>query len=93
MESTGRILGYRRGPNEQYPNQVLVKIDNVDNYKDASKFIAAKVVLRDRYGNVYIGKVVGVHGRKGVVRVVFRRNIPGQAIGSTVLLIAPSTSN
>lgn len=80
----GYVLGYRRGWNEQYPNQVLLKIFGVETRNEASRFIGAKVVLKDKYGNVYRGKIVGVHGTRGVVRAVFKPNIPGQAIGSTV---------
>ncbi len=89
MERTGWILGYRRGPNSQYPNQVLLKIDGVNDYREASRFIGAKIVLKDRYGNVFTGKVVKIHGRKGVVRAVFEPNIPGQAIGLPVRVTLP----
>ncbi len=80
----GYVIGYRRGWNDQYPNQVLLKIYGVDSRNIASKFIGAKVVLKDRYGNVYRGKIVKTHGKRGVVRAVFKPNLPGQALGSTV---------
>ena len=75
----GVILGYQRGPNEQYPNYVLVRVAR--DYKEACRLIGHKVVYKDKWGNEYIGKVVRAHGKNGVVVVRFRRNIPGQAIG------------
>ena len=31
-----------------------------------------------------VGKIVGVHGRTGTLRVRFNRGVPGQALGSRV---------
>lgn len=81
------ILGYRRGPNDQNPNQVLLRIEGVYTFRDASRFIGTKLVYRDRYGNVYRGKIIKPHGRKGVVRAVFEPNLPGQAIGDIVEIL------
>jgi|TARA_B100000315_G_C14437931_1_gene523305 large subunit ribosomal protein L35Ae len=33
------------------------------------------------------GKIVGVHGRKGVLRVRFKKGLPGQALGDSVKVI------
>jgi len=63
-------------------------IDNVIDYNEASKCIGYKVVYRDSNGNVYRGKIVRLHGRKGLVRAVFKPNLPGQAIGGVAELIS-----
>lgn len=85
----GVVLGYRRGTNTQYPSEVLVKFYGVESRSDASRLIGRKVIYKDVYGNVFHGKVIGVHGRKGVVRAAFKPNLPGQAIGrGTVILVA-----
>jgi len=34
-----------------------------------------------------IGKIVGFHGKRGVVRAKFAKGVPGQALGTTVQLI------
>jgi len=86
-EAKGLILGYRRGTNTQYPNEVLLKLYGVDDRGHASQFIGKKVVYVDEKGNTYRGKIIGVHGRKGVVRAVFNPNLPGQAIGKEVKVI------
>ncbi len=88
-ELSGLIIGYRRGTNTQYPSEVLAKIYGVEDKRQASRFIGWKAVYVDRYGNRYNGRVVGVHGRKGVVRIVFKPNLPGQAIGEEFRLIPP----
>ena len=36
----------------------------------------------------FSGKIMGLHGRNGMVRVKFTRPVPGQAIGTIVELIS-----
>jgi ribosomal protein L35AE/L33A len=44
------------------------------------------VVLK--YGkNNFIGKIMGFHGKKGVVKAKFRKGVPGQALGTIVELV------
>ncbi len=75
------IMGYRRGSNTQYTNQVILKLLGV-SAKEAGTFIARKVVYRDRHGNVYRGRIIRRHGsRNPLVIAVFHPNLPGQAIG------------
>ncbi len=86
-EVRGLIIGYRRGSNTQYPNEVLVKLYGIDDKRHAAGFIGKKIVYVDEKGNVYRGKIIGVHGNKGVLRAVFKPNLPGQAIGKEFRLI------
>jgi len=83
---TGLIVGYRLGSNTQYENQVLLRIDGVSDAKNASRYIGWRVIYRDGRGNVYRGKIVRVHGGKGVVIAVFKPNLPGQARGGNVYI-------
>ncbi len=87
VKGLGVVLGYRRGANMQYTNQVLIKVIS-SNVKNVSNLIGSKVLVKDPYGNEYRGKIVRVHarGRNNVVIATFNRNLPGQAIGSEVLI-------
>jgi ribosomal protein L35AE/L33A len=79
----GTILGYRKGPNQQYCNQVLLRVD-VDS-KSLGKLIGARVVTRDAHGNTYRGRVVRILSSKNrTVIAEFKPNIPGQLIGHAV---------
>ncbi len=81
----GILMGYRRGSNTQYPRQVLVRV--IESLKRrVDNLIGMKAVVRDKYGNEYIGRVVRTHarGKNNVIIVVFNRNLPGQVIGSEV---------
>jgi ribosomal protein L35AE/L33A len=38
------------------------------------------------------GKIVGIHGRKGVLRVRFKRGLPGQALSTNVKIMRKRAS-
>ncbi len=52
----------------------------------AGKLIGQKVVWENGKSTL-LGKIVGFHGKNGVVRARFKKGVPGQAIGSVVELI------
>ncbi len=83
---TGIVLGYKRGTNTQYENKVLIRVDGIESRAEASRLMGWRVLYRDDKGNIYRGKIVGVHGNKGVVIAVFNPNLPGQAIGENVYI-------
>jgi ribosomal protein L35AE/L33A len=35
-----------------------------------------------------IGRIMGLHGRNGMVKVRFKHGVPGQAIGTVVELVS-----
>ncbi len=83
---TGLIMGYRRGTNTQYENQVIIMVDDMGSRKEVSRLVGWRVLYRDKYGNTYRGKIVRVHGNKNTVIAVFKPNLPGQAIGGLVYI-------
>lgn len=83
---TGVIVGYRRGTNTQYEKQMLIRVDGVNSRNEASKLIGWKVAYRSGKGRIFRGKIVRVHGGKGIVVAVFDPPLPGQAIGGNVYI-------
>lgn len=83
----GVILGYKRGLKRQYPKYIYLRFDDFSSQSDAAQLIGRRVVWRSGKGLKFIGKIVKVHGRQGVVIAKFRTPLPGQAIGSKVVLI------
>jgi len=83
----GIILNYRLGPFTQHNKELLTKVLNIRNESEASEYIGRKVVWRSIGGKKIVGKVVGIHGKNGVMRVRFRAGLPGQAIGTNVDII------
>jgi large subunit ribosomal protein L35Ae len=66
--------------------ECLIKFAHVDSVSLAGQLIGRKVVWKEGK-NKLIGKIVGLHGKKGVVRAKFRKGVPGQALGTTVELV------
>lgn len=82
----GVVLGYKRGSKRSH-RYVYLKFDGVSSEGEASLLIGRLVAWRSKRGLKFIGKIVKLHGKKGVVIARFRTPLPGQAIGSRVVLI------
>ncbi len=78
----GLILNYRIGGKTQDARQCLIKVMSVEP-SEARRMIGSKVGWPVENPKI-IGKIVGVHGRTGTLRVRFNRGVPGQALGSRV---------
>ena len=79
-------MNYRIGIRTQMPNWCLIRIIDANPVLKAGQLIGRKVVLK--YGkNEFVGKIVDLHGKKGVVKAKFRKGVPGQAIGTTVEVV------
>ncbi|WP_455276266.1 50S ribosomal protein L35ae [[Eubacterium] cellulosolvens] len=83
----GIILNYRLGPFTQHNKEFLTKVLTIQNESEASKYIGRRVVWRSIGGKKIVGKVAGIHGKNGVMKVRFRTGLPGQAIGTNVDII------
>jgi large subunit ribosomal protein L35Ae len=65
------------------PRWCLIQFLDTDSFTNADRLIGRKVVLK--YGeNNFIGKIMGFHGKKGLVKAKFRKGMPGQALGAIV---------
>lgn len=82
----GVIVNYRVGPKIQRSKECLVQFTHIRTPWEANRLIGRKVVWICGEKKI-IGKILDLHGKKGLVRVRFRKGLPGQALGSTVELI------
>ena len=82
----GRITNYRVGLSSQQSKECLIEFNTFNSASLAGKLIGQKVVWASGKKRL-TGKIVGLHGRNGMVRVRFGRSVPGQAIGTIVQLI------
>ncbi len=83
----GLILHYRQGAHTQYGNHMIVHFAGVADRESAVRLFGKKVVWTSPAGKQIAGQVHGAHGNKGVVRVLFEKGMPGQAIGTFVKLV------
>ncbi len=88
MKGVGIVLGYQRGTKAQYVNNVLIKVISC-NEKNVANLVGSKVIVKDKYGNEYRGRIIRPHarGRNNVVIARFNKNLPGQAIGSEAIIV------
>ena len=63
----------------------LPQFAHVNSTSLTGQLIGRKVVWKHGKKGI-IGQITGFHGKKGMVRVKFRRGVPGQALGTTVEL-------
>lgn len=83
----GIIMNYRIGIRTQMSKMCLVQFADVNSISEVGKLIGRKMVWTDGK-NRHVGMIVGLHGRKGVVKVKFRHGVPGQALGTIVELVS-----
>jgi large subunit ribosomal protein L35Ae len=82
----GKIMNYHIGIRTQSSRECLIQFANVDSAAQAGRLIGQKVVWKGENKKL-IGKIVGFHGKNGVVKVRFKKGVPGQALGTTVELV------
>lgn len=86
----GVVLGVRRGLNRQYQREALIKVEGCDDRAAASSLIGSWVELVWKSGKAFRGRVVALHGSRGVVVARFRRGLPGGVGGLKVKLFKAS---
>jgi large subunit ribosomal protein L35Ae len=80
----GKIIQFRRGRHTYKPRHFLIEVEGNKNKKDAEKFIGKEVEWKSSAGRIIRGKISNAHGNKGVIRAIFEKGLPGQAITEEV---------
>jgi len=81
-----KLIQFRRGRHTIHERQYLIEIPGSDDREKAKKFIGKSVswVSPGKNKKVIRGKVSAPHGNKGVVRAIFEKGLPGQAMTTDV---------
>ena len=80
----GKIIQFRRGRHTLTEKHFLIEIEGVKNKQDAEKFVGKTAEWNSPAGKIIHGKISNVHGNKGVVRAIFEKGLPGQALTTAV---------
>ncbi len=79
-------MNYRIGIRTQKPNECLIQVTSATDTAEAGQLIGQKVIWKNgnkRHG----GRIVGLHGKNGILIARFKKGVPGQALGSTVEIV------
>jgi len=80
----GKVIQFRQGRHTMHERHFLIEIDGITTRKDAGKFVGKEVEWKSPAGKVINGKISAAHGNNGVVRAIFEKGLPGQAITTGV---------
>lgn len=78
----GIIVNFRSSKHRQKNNQMVVLV--AEDKEKAAKLVGKSVVWTSPAKKEIRGRITGVHGRKGAVKVLFEKGMPGQSVGSKV---------
>lgn len=80
----GLIVSFRRGRHNQTNNQMIIKVDSVNNREKAASLVNKEVMFKTQTGKEIKGKITSIHGNSGAVRALFEKGMPGQALAKQV---------
>jgi len=80
----GKVVQFRRGRKTIHERHFLIEVEGSKSRKDAEKFVGKEVVWKSPAGKIIKGKISSAHGNKGVVRAIFEKGLPGQAVTTDV---------
>ena len=82
----GTIVNYHVGIRTQMSKECLIQFAYTDSVSETGKLIGRKVIWKNGNSKI-VGKIVGLHGKKGLARARFRKGVPGQALGTNVEVV------
>ena len=81
----GKVVQFRRGRHRIHEKHFLLDF-GTKNRNEASKLVGKEVIWTSigKEKKKIKGKISAAHGNKGLVRAIFERGLPGQAITTEV---------
>jgi large subunit ribosomal protein L35Ae len=82
----GILINYRTGLKTQSSKEFILQFPNIKSSNEAARLIGRKVAWPAGERKIR-GKIVALHGKKGLVRARFRKGLPGLALGTPIEII------
>lgn len=79
----GKVISFRRSLKHFIKRHFIIDAGK-KNRAEAEKLIGKEVEWKSPADKIIKGKISGAHGNKGMVRAIFVRGLPGQAINTEV---------
>lgn len=82
----GIIVHFRGSRRVKSSNQMIVQVKGFDNKDKSSQLVGKKVFWKTSAGKQINGQITALHGNSGALRARFDTGMPGQSIGSKVVI-------
>ncbi len=82
----GKVISFRRGIKTQQKYQMIIKVKGIVNKAKAKSLITKNVTWKSPAGKEIKGVITKTHGNSGALRVQFEKGLPGQSLGSSILV-------
>lgn len=84
----GTVVQFRRGRKTFKPRHFLLEVDNIETREKAKELVGKNVSWKSdgKEPKTIQGKISSAHGNNGVIRAIFERGLPGQSIGTEVII-------
>ena len=79
----GIVVQFRRGRHVIHERHFLLDL-GLKSREEAKKMAGKEVHWKSSAGKIIKGKISDAHGNKGLVRAIFERGLPGQALTTEV---------
>ena len=79
----GIVVQFRRSRKTIKEKHYLLDF-GANNREEAKKFAGKEVEWKTSTGRIIKGKISDAHGNKGLVRAIFEKGLPGQAVASEI---------
>lgn len=89
----GKVIQFRRGRHVIHERHFLIEINGVSDREQAEKFAGKEIIWKSPAGKTIKGKISAPHGNKGLVRAIFEKGLPGQAVTTKVSVLASESKN
>ncbi|MEM4271882.1 MAG: 50S ribosomal protein L35ae [Candidatus Pacearchaeota archaeon] len=77
------LVQFRRGRHTIHERHYLLDL-GLTKREDAKKMAGKEVEWKSPTGKIIKGKISDAHGNKGLVRAIFEKGLPGQAMTTEV---------
>ena len=75
------LIAYAQGIDTIHTSHLIVELDGVSSKGEAASFIGKKISFETPSGKNILGTITSTHGSNGRIKAVFRKGVPGQALG------------
>jgi len=84
----GKVIQFRRGRHTIHERHFIIEVPEVKDRENAVKLVGKDVIWTSpgKLKKIIKGKISSAHGNKGLVRAIFEKGLPGQAITTEVEL-------